>query len=247
MGTTVADIITAARYVLADPDKDRWTDPRLLVLLNDGVKDLVFNTQLLSSVVYVELDSTANTYDLSDKFLQIERVQFDNVNLPMYTHSQMDAVSADWQDDTDADPKAVIYDKMDRGYLRVYPAITDADNLIEQNSLYGIITGVSITHVPAYIDYDDLDTVTSYISVYGVTVPTEVDATSDTKPLNSQFDSTLVHYIVGSALRADMDVANRQFGNEELSLYQAAAIQIKRDRSSSSTSTSDLTSDYRRI
>jgi len=245
----VSEIIDAARDALADPDKERWTDDRLIRLLNYGVKDLVFRARLLTSVVYLELETGTTTYDLSSEFLKLERVQFKEQKLPFMSHAQMDAYAANWQDVVGEDVvEAIIYDKMDAGLLRIYPSLTSISNSgVTQNSLYGILVDVSITNIPNFINFEDIVTDTSYLSVYGITKPEKVTGLNDLRPIPEQWDETLVHYIVGHALRTDMDDQNRAFGNEELQLYEISVAEISAYRAANSTVSTNVTSEYRTL
>jgi len=217
-----SEIIDQVREVLADPDADRWSDSRLVTLLNYGVKDLVFNTNILNSIFYFELDTENTTFDLSEKLLKIERVEYQGKDVPLLTHAQMDRLNPDWQSDSTADAvEAIIYDKFNPAVIRVYPSLTDVTYQSVTDSNYGILISFNISFEPSYItieDYLSEPDVNKYIAVYGVPKPDVIVDVDSDRPLDSQWDEILVHYVVGHALRADMDAQNRAFGNEELML-----------------------------
>lgn len=61
-------------------------------------------------------------------------------------------------------------------------------------------------------------TYTSY-SIRYLKIPTTVSKTSDSLGIPQVFDKAIKHFVVGSALRDDIDTQSRSTGSEELSLY----------------------------
>jgi hypothetical protein len=74
-----------------------------------------------------------------------------------------------------------------------------------QDSYYGVVTAV-----------EEIEILTIYYS----RTPPLPTATDDDLEIDECFDRALRHYIVGMCLRNDLDQQNRQFGAEELTIYQ---------------------------
>ena len=242
-----SDVITTAREILADTNGDRWSDSRLIGLLNDGVKDLILNAEVRKETIILELDKNFTTFDVSASLLKILRVQYNDEALPLLSHDQMDKKYGAWAADTSEDElKAIVYDLQNSGMFRIYPKLTDGTSQEQYNKLYGILISLDISYDPVYFNIDSIPVNAKYLSIFGVPRPTKIVDLVDDIPLDEQYYHALVYYVTGQALRADMDAANRSFGNEQLGFYAQALAQIKADRGSSSVRSSDLTTDYRR-
>ena len=64
MTTRIADILTRARDSLADPNKERWSDDRLLRLLDEGQKHFAREAKLLKATSIINLFPDQATYTL---------------------------------------------------------------------------------------------------------------------------------------------------------------------------------------
>ena len=57
------------------------------------------------------------------------------------------------------------------------------------------------------------------LTVYYIKKPNTITSVDDELEIDDTFDAALKYYIVGKALRDDMDTMNRTIGNEELQFY----------------------------
>lgn len=147
MTTRIQKIINDARYKLGDTEKSRWSDLRLLRLVDAAQKDFVEQTQILKGTLNLLLKEQVAIYDLPENLWYIERAAFDNLPLALKTHDEMDdftmslgvnnnnqgseatywqkdfldSVRFKWDDDTGRQPLALIYDMRDMDTIRVYP------------------------------------------------------------------------------------------------------------------------------
>jgi len=124
--TRIEEIIKEARYALADPDKQRYTDERLLSALNNGQKDIARQTRLLKGEVDIPLDVNEATYSLPEDLWLIERVHFRNVKIPLMSHDRMDDFSHGWYTRYSGNVEAIVYDKRNMHKIRVYPRPDDS-------------------------------------------------------------------------------------------------------------------------
>ena len=69
-----------------------------------------------------------------------------------------------------------------------------------------------------------------------------IDTTDEEFELDSSIDDTIVYFVTGFALRLDNDTLNRQFGVEQLQLYETAITELKNKQSISNN-----TLNYREI
>ena len=174
-----SDILTDVRFALSDSAKDRWSDARLLALLNDALKDVALKSKLFNRRTYVKLLDEVVHYDISEFALKIRRVEYNRKKLPFKSHEEMDNYGrnsnnsdydtlgngsrvetgfnyladggADWKEHVGTEVSAIIYDKQDFGNFMTYPIVenTNYDN-VEVTSNFGLI---------ADINYSDLEIV----------------------------------------------------------------------------------------
>jgi hypothetical protein len=219
----VTDVIANVRATLADSNGDRYTDSRLLSLYNQGLKDIVVQTDFLTDKVFIEIEANINTYNLGTDVLKLRRIQYLDKMLPIVSHDHMDKLNPEWELITGSDVQYAVANLLQSGSFKIYPRIVDASmDYIEANSSYGIL--IDMEFFDGIYNLPDLQEVTSipkYLVVYYTKVPTMVtlSTTDDDLQLGIAWDNALIHYIAGMALRDDADQQNRAFGNEELQLY----------------------------
>ena len=324
MANRIDSILDRARDTLADPDKTRWSDARLIRLLDEAHKDVCRRAKVLRARTEIPVVVGQAVYTIPDLLL-LDRVLYDGERLDFTNHAYLDTVSYKWEED-EGTPEAVVYDKLRRQQLKLYPIPTPTSNEIsytfetglvlenltidlsgtvgasisstisnvQQNSFYGITdidvlqftdSGVMVVSSPSIGQYgtitniDSVSIVTtkpdtnglfgSISSVTNLEVINEFGLTDDFQDINSIgslfgvvsdittsdeqlivyyiqqpkdivnrdsilvvdpiFDPMLKYFIVGKALRDDMDTQNRAVGNEELQLYERDLQQAIRD------------------
>lgn len=222
------DILEAARFNLSDIDKQRWTDKRLLILLNNALTDITKNTILITEKLYVGIYNLVADYDLASQIFKIDRIEYLNTPLPKYSYDQMDAKNANWQTDTGHRPTAFVYDKQNQGQFRLYPIIDsiEANPHITFSSNFGIITDISYSDFEPFSTdtYGDLGPFvdTGYLVVYYTPrIANVVDINTDL-PIPETMKEPISRYISGYALRDNTDAQNRVVGLEDIQLYEKA-------------------------
>lgn len=219
----VEDIISNSRELLGDVDKTRYSDSILVKYLNDGLSDFVLNTKILKERLFVELNPTAAIYDLSPYVLEFLRFQFEEVSIPVRSQEDLDGYDKNWQNDTGDEVKCVTLSDMKKGTFRIYPRVTEGATAIEQTSLYGGLVDITINdddyQIPTFGDVEA--GLKNYLVVFAVVKPKKVTLlTPDNElQLGSEYDSAFEYYITARALRSDTDALNRNYGAENLQLY----------------------------
>ena len=244
------DVLKSARYILSDTSVSRWTDERLLALLNDGLADIAKTTILFIDTLWVPVINNVVDYDLSDKVIKIHRVEYMDEVIEQRTFEEMDSVpftnrlsksqsvsngnnfgdnliprSTKWQQDKGTRPLAIIYNKQSQGQFKIYPIVENANNTnYIFNQLYGIITGISYSEVQ-FITADlfgDLGALEqlSALKLYYTRKHPKITDINAEIEIDDLALEPLAHYIAGRALRDNADVQNRSMGNEELEFYK---------------------------
>lgn len=244
----VTQVISDVRSILSDASATRWSDNRLISLYNQCLKDIVIQSNILPAKVFVEIEANINTYTLPDDLIQINRIQYLDTVLPIVSHDKMDSSDILWETRTGTAVKYAISNLTDMNTFKIYPRITDAtQDYITSNSNYGIIIDIAtfddVYNLP---NIADLANIPKYMVVYYTKIPNVITvATIDADLQFSKiWDTAIVHYITGMALRDDADQQNRTFGAEELQLYTLHINNIIKREMVNFTSNADTTTTY---
>lgn len=149
MATRIENILLRARDTLADPNKERWSDDRLLRILDEGQKDLCRQTKILKGLHEFILEIGVYTYELPVNMWLITRASYNNEEIALYSYDNMDervskqrlssqrnysrerghgyssaidyTGQARWELDESSTISALIYDNRNLDEIRVYP------------------------------------------------------------------------------------------------------------------------------
>lgn len=147
MTTRIETILLRARDTLADIDKQRWSEPRLIRLIDEAQKDIARHSKILSGVVEFPLVPGTYMYTLPEDLFIIKRAAFADTEIPFVTYDSMDeqarkvsnsrtgehnrgysantSTRTTWQLDTANYIDSIIYDNRNMGEIRVYPIPDD--------------------------------------------------------------------------------------------------------------------------
>ncbi|AFV51091.1 structural protein [Vibrio phage VPMS1] len=126
--TRIAEILTRVRDSLADPNKERWTDARLVRLIDEAQKVISRRFELFRGETLVGLTVDDPTYKLPSDVWRITRASFDQRLVPMMTYDEMDKRDSAWMTRTGAKLEAIIFNNRSMNEIRVYP-LPDEDFL----------------------------------------------------------------------------------------------------------------------
>lgn len=246
----IANILIRARDTLSDPNGDRWSTDRLLRLIDDAQKDICRRAKLLRTKTTLPIQNNTHTYKLPDDTLLLDRVLLDGSLIPLKSHRDLDRFTHDWEND-EGTITCVIFDKQRRGIIRLYPTPINLDtDTYTFNNTYGLITsidGFTIDNnygILVDIQSDDIDetnfvpdtegiatdlTDSIKVIVYYIKKPNTISTIDDELEIDDSFDLAIKYYIVGKALRDDLDTQNRIVGNEELEFYNRELIEAISD------------------
>lgn len=146
----VSEILVRVRDSLSDNDKTRWSDSRLLRLIDEAQKDLVKDSKMLKSKVNISIVGNKAEYELPTDAYLLTRCKTDSGKIDLLTHNEMDelgalstsSVSLRWETETGTEIEAVVYDKQNPRVFRIYPIPIDADAIADIFTItdYGITT-----------------------------------------------------------------------------------------------------------
>ena len=240
----IENILLRARDSLADQQKQRWSDERLLRLLDEAQKDTVRRAKLLRQEQIVFTHPNQDTYDLPSDLMLLTRVLVEGKPLTFITREELDELEPYWES-KEGTPTHVVIDRDSRRVLRVYPKPSDFDELewdwqftqigphlytdaafgeivsVEGMDVdtFGVVTEVEGMDVNIYGVVSDMLEYGGKATIYYLRKPKEINSIQDELEIDDIFDSAIKYYIVGKALRDDQDTMNRAVGNEELQFY----------------------------
>ena len=163
----VLDIVSQARERLGDLKKQRWTDNRLINIVNQGQRDICLETKFLRKEYLMPLIINQTIYTLPSDCVSIMRLEYQEELVPLHSRSDKDiprAITADF---------TAYKSNLNVDTLEIVPAPTElntrtimlqglVDNSVYQvTPLYGTITrSVSdlVTIDPLYGAVTDLTT-----------------------------------------------------------------------------------------
>ncbi len=89
----ISDIATKARRILGDTDKQRWTDERLLDIVNAGLKDINKFAGVYRKEHFIPMQKYVRRYPLPLDMLKITSLEYNKV--PLYIHNLANAPRID--------------------------------------------------------------------------------------------------------------------------------------------------------
>jgi len=244
----ITDILIRVRDILGDQDGDRWDDDSLLRRMNEALYQIAIDTEVFKTTAYIKVAKGQHTVQLPEDFIYAKGFLFDGESLPVYSMDEMTRIhGSTWRSAVSTEIsnaiQAVVTERQDARTVRVYP-IPMAEDLGEEYVLSPSVFGVT-TDIPGYAIDSPFGVVSgiydpaaddTLADAFGVLVnfvevgllgveyirrPTKLTTVNedDLLDLPEPFDTALVKYLAGSALRSNINAANRAMGNEELALY----------------------------
>ncbi len=262
----IAKILTRVRYSLADPDGDRWSDDRLLALIDEVQVDIAVKNNLLRTKINAAIVLDINEYKLPDNAVNITRIiNKEGTRIRIRSHAQMDEIDPLWETTKGNTIEYIVFDKQDPGQFKVYPIPTVSDDstsfLVDINGVTVAITGDVLTSPFGVVVGDNAPGLAnSFNSIYGIVAdmsesissltiyynkrPASIDIGTAFLEINEIYDKAIKHYVVGMAWRDDKDTQNRQMGIEELKFYSDEFIEAGRNSSADNQFSSNQKTQY---
>lgn len=197
-----AALINIARARLGDTKRQRWTDDRLLQILNEGQADICKTTGIYRKETVLPLAVGQTRYILPSDCMTIKRLEYKDNIVSIFSRNDLDVGKT-------ADGEFVgIKDNLPMGNLDIYPALEEleADNVLVVegsnfeneyiiDNVYGVVTDITtplevdpVYGVVSSLDNTPLDTDTP--TIYGEVVRTPSDTPVDYEVTPSNYGVT---------------------------------------------------------
>lgn len=206
-----SDVIKQSRYALSDQTGNRWSDARLLSLLNDAIREVAARTKVFNKKGFIPILNNLSTYDISSFATKIRRVEYLGVRLPFYSHDELDDLNFGWRNVVGDKPEAIVYDKDNFGVFKVYPIVENSNfDYLDSNSPYGVIGDLAyedFEFVPQGDTFGDLDLPASkdYLYIYYILKHPEIVAVTDEVQLDDIYKFMLANFIAAKAFMDNLD------------------------------------------
>lgn len=260
--TRTEQIIARARQSLGDVAKTRWSDEQLLTLLSEGQQDMSIRCLLLKKEVTIDLLEGEDVYTLPSDFIKLEAAwaSVDESSRSALTLVSYKDFYANYRGQAvSGQPTHIITGLTDRLNVMLYPtpsALTQ-QHVFESDDVTGVIAeGENMQFDKPYglianIDFEgtiecnspygiitDIVEIVSTLTVVYYYKPDVLTSMQDELTISDTCDQGLRYYVVGMALRDDMDTRNRAAATEELLLYDNEVRRNAQDRATSFTQNS---------
>jgi len=271
MNTKVSDLVIDIRDVLGDFDSTRYSDERILRAINRANLEFSVATEVLTSKTN-SLESTKcrGLYKLKDEAITLTRCTIDGKSIPIVSNEDMDLIEPYWAKRTTEDKVThVIYDKLDKGFIRLYPLLEEGVvRLNSTNSPYGALvvpttSSSSVGFIQSLSDDSSLSTcknitntengILNNATMFAIdldfyhTKKADIVTIDSNQEFDTMWDSAIVNYSLYMLLSSDRDDQNRALANAMLKEYGAKVKQAIRHKSRNFSRANQYVTEYRQF
>lgn len=252
----VSEILLRARDRLADTQKKRFSDARLIRLLSEAQEQVATTTKVLRTEATFSLTPFTSKIQLPDNCFAVLRVEWEGVKLAMKSYDEMDEAMPEWKTVVAPKPTAVVYNLRDAQELQLWPTL--AYDEIAPYGLVSSMTGATSAETvgiaesligsvaigqPTYGVLATVQVATPSVTVQYARLPKKVEDYGELE-VPAAFDTALKSYVVGMALMDNMDLQNSQIANTILEQAGAEVALISRTLRSDFTTLTQYNSTY---
>jgi len=115
------DIVNKARMALGDEKAERWSENRLLDIVDEAQKDICLQANMYKKDEFIPLVTGQAEYELPEDLLVVETTQTLAERLPYRTKHDMDETVPQWRLDHAEFVTHIIKDSIALNKIRVYP------------------------------------------------------------------------------------------------------------------------------
>lgn len=227
------ELIEYIRDFVADPDGDRWSNTRILYLIDKAQTDIARRANVLYKevnveIVYKNVDGKTIGYkiDLPDDIIRLIKVLDENMSvLPILTTSELASYSCAASCECVGNLTHVVPDYYGRNTLglmcnpeisKVAPTIYYCYDILECDTILPCID--SVVYIP------------SEVTIIYNSKPKPITSIDDELEVGPLCEQAIKFYVCGMLLRDDKDSNSRSLGNEELQMYAVELRQLKKER-----------------
>lgn len=134
----IAKILLRVRDSLSDPNAKRWSNDRLLRLIDEAQVDIATKAKLLRTTANVAVTADKAIYDLPSDAIDVTRCvkaiplttgEQEKIKLLIKSHADMDEIDPFWETETGTEIEFIVFDKLSPNQIKVYPISTIDDDI----------------------------------------------------------------------------------------------------------------------
>ena len=238
MAILASDIINSVRLIVADVsiagNSNRWSDERIIELINLGLNDLSIQSRLFAKIAYLRILDGVVDYDINDIAISVERTEWDGKALRNLSFSEIEEITnRNWQV-IQGTPSAVVYGLQPYTKFKLYPTPLDIgiDNTSDVYGMVDIRSFLSsqndnqifedveaINSVYGMLDVEDLRR--NFLKIFYIARIPRVNSASDEldELVNIDIMDVLRHYVASELFNDSIDRINVQLGQLQYSKY----------------------------
>lgn len=230
--STVQAFINKVRNRVGDKNGNKFTDDRIIELINEGLEDLAKKAYVNKKQMNIPIVPYTRALVIpDDNFIKLQRIRCGSVDLEKYTHDEMDKRFNKWEDKVGSKLDAIVYDLKNPKTIILFPlldetsanyeALNASSSLlidipnVESDSVYGLITSMDVddivvpenvydeTELQGYEPILSLSDTFITVSINYYAFSDKVIEVTDELDLDSSYHTTLLYYVAGTLLLDD--------------------------------------------
>ena len=230
--STVQAFINKVRNRVGDKNGNKFTDDRIIELINEGLEDLAKKAYVNKKQMNIPIVPYTRALVIpDDNFIKLQRIRCGSVDLEKYTHDEMDKRFNKWEDKVGSKLDAIVYDLKNLKTIILFPlldetsanyeALNASSSLlidipnVESDSVYGLITSMDVddivvpenvydeTELQGYEPIFSLSDTFITVSINYYVFSDKVIEVTDELDLDFSYHTTLLYYVVGTLLLDD--------------------------------------------
>lgn len=153
MGIRELKIINDARITLNDvnPKTRRWTDLRLMSLLNDGQNEMCRQIPLIARKANIQTSSGMEEYSLPQDAVKLITASSNGMALTITSYDEIERDRPGWEEDKGSSYSALIVNALSQKIFRPYPLLSD-DSMSQPIKIRYSAMPVQLGYVPPLTD-----------------------------------------------------------------------------------------------
>lgn len=142
----VSSIISSVRYRVGDVPSTKFTDARIIELINEGLDDIARKVDINKGELVLPIVPYQRKVTIPDPdFIKLLRVRCNNLPVEMKSFAELDKIPQ-WEEEVGSRLKAVVYNLNNPKELHLYPLLEETvqtnyrqlNNFVTNDGTYGI-------------------------------------------------------------------------------------------------------------
>jgi len=227
-----SSLISRIRYKVGDTKATKWSDDRIIELINEGLDEMARKAYIYKSSIAIPILPYQRELVIPDEnFISLLELKIERVPIKPVAFDKLNKIPK-WEEDIGASISMVAYNMQNPRHLTLYPLLSETTtnySALEDNTngylldvpnlsrdyLFGIITSIDTTNTVIPINIYDPTNLSSSGGLTSISdtfiiaevkysaIPATVTAITDAVTIEKRHSQTLVYYVSGMLLLDD--------------------------------------------